>query len=308
MEELCENPAVHNIQITYHMPNEILKHRINYKYMAIETDKHVKIIFDKLERIPEVINIELYIQLEPRAVWQEDIQQTTTSLQVTVPDAQYEYSTHVEDDDVHADGDDDDDVDDDDYVDENIAFNNDDDDDDDDYVDETTVANNDDDDDDYVDENIAINGEDFADRDEYEDRIDRGDFQDFERDIDDNETLDGNKPDADNVISVQNITNTILAYAPLALSFSANTWENMVDPSHIFLSFVSTWRKGMNLCKGLTFANKNEVKCVLTICALKKNKHFMITRSTMKKLCAKCVHESCKWYVCTVMKPNLHQL
>ena len=42
MEELCENPAVHNIHITYRMPNEILKHRINYKYMAIETDKYVK--------------------------------------------------------------------------------------------------------------------------------------------------------------------------------------------------------------------------------------------------------------------------
>ena len=66
----------------------------------------------------------------------EKIQQTTTSLQVTVLDAQYEYFTHVEDDD-------------------------DDDDDDDD---------NDDDDDDYVDE-TAINGEDFVDRDEYEERI-----------------------------------------------------------------------------------------------------------------------------------------
>ena len=211
MEKLCENPAVHNIQITYRMPNEILKHQINYKYMAIETDKHVKIMFDKLERIPEITNIELYIQLEPHAVWQEDIQQTTTSLQVTVPDAQYKNSAHVEDEDVHADSDDDDD-----------------DDDDDDYVDVTTVVNNDDndDDDDYVDENIAINDEDFADRDEYEDRIDRGDFrdfEDFERDIDDDETLDGNEPDVDNVISVQNITNTILAYAPPALSFSTNT-------------------------------------------------------------------------------------
>ena len=34
MEELCENPTVHNIQITYRMPNEILKYRINYKYMG----------------------------------------------------------------------------------------------------------------------------------------------------------------------------------------------------------------------------------------------------------------------------------
>ena len=80
MEELCENLAVHNIQITYRMPNEILKHQINYKYMVIETDKHVKIMFDKLERIAEVTNIELYIQLEPRAIWQEDIQQKTTTL------------------------------------------------------------------------------------------------------------------------------------------------------------------------------------------------------------------------------------
>ena len=75
IEELCENPAVRNIQITYHMPNEILKHRINYKYMAIKTDKHVKIIFDKLERIP------VYIQLEPHTeVGIEEIQQTQTSL------------------------------------------------------------------------------------------------------------------------------------------------------------------------------------------------------------------------------------
>ncbi|KAK4566060.1 hypothetical protein RGQ29_002311 [Quercus rubra] len=225
-------------------------------------------MFDKLERIPKVTNIELYIQLELRAVWQKDIQQTITSLQVTVPDAQYEYSAHVEDDDVHADGDDDDDADDDNYVDETTAFNNDanddDDDDDDDYVDETIAVNNDDDDDDddYVDENIAINSEDFVDRDEYEDRIDRGDFrdfEDFERDIDDDETLDGYEPNADNVISVQNITNTIPAYEPLALSFFANIWENKVDPSHIEMPFVSTWREGMNLCKWLIFANKVEV-------------------------------------------------
>ena len=133
MEELCVNHVVHNIQITYRMPHEVLKHQINYKYMAIETDKHVKIMFDKLERIPAINGIELYIQLEPRAkVSIEEIQQTTTSLQVTVSNAQYEYSIHVEDDDVHGDDDDDDD-----------------------------------DDDDYVDETTAINSEDFVDRDEF---------------------------------------------------------------------------------------------------------------------------------------------
>ena len=77
--------------------------------MAIEADKHVKIIFDKLERISKVSGRELYIQLESRAeVGIEEIQLTTTSLQGTVPDAQYEYFTHVDDDDVHDDDDDDD--------------------------------------------------------------------------------------------------------------------------------------------------------------------------------------------------------
>ncbi|XP_030943735.1 glutamic acid-rich protein-like [Quercus lobata] len=149
MEELCKNPAMHNIHITYRMPNEILKHRINYKYMAIEADKHVKIMFDKLERIPEVTNIELYIQLEPRAEVgiEEEIQQTQTSLQVTVPYAQYQYFRHVEHADVHAGNDDDEDED------ENDDEN------DDDYDDEDE---DEDEDDDYVDENIAINGEDLA--------------------------------------------------------------------------------------------------------------------------------------------------
>ena len=67
IEELSHNSIVHNIQITYRIPHEVLKHRINYKYMAIEANKHVKIMFDKFERIPEVNGIELYIQLEPRA-------------------------------------------------------------------------------------------------------------------------------------------------------------------------------------------------------------------------------------------------
>ena len=122
------------------MPHEVLQHQINYKYMAIEADKHVKIMFDKFERIPEVNGIELYIQLKPRVeVVIEEIQQTTISLQVTVPNAQYEYSTHVEHDDVHADADDEDE--------------------------------DDDDDDDYVDETTAINCEDFVDRDEFEEKI-----------------------------------------------------------------------------------------------------------------------------------------
>ena len=34
----------------------------------------------------------------------------------------------------------------------------------------------------------------------------------------------------------------------------------------------------------------------------------MISRSTKIKLCAECVDESYKWFVTTIMKPNLHGL
>ncbi|KAL4639452.1 hypothetical protein ACB092_03G219600 [Castanea dentata] len=92
MKKLCVNPALHNIQITFRSPHEVLKHQINYKYMTLEADEHVKIMFDKMERIAQVSAIELYIKLELRAeVGAEEIQQTTTSLQVTVPDAQNDY-------------------------------------------------------------------------------------------------------------------------------------------------------------------------------------------------------------------------
>ena len=64
MEELWVNPALHNIQITFCSPHEVLKHRINYKCMAIEADKHVKIMLDRMERISQVSAIELYIKLE----------------------------------------------------------------------------------------------------------------------------------------------------------------------------------------------------------------------------------------------------
>ena len=91
MKELCVNHALHDIQIIFRSPHEVLKDRINYKYMAIEADKHVKIMFDKMERIVQVSAIELYIKLELRAeVGAEEIKQTTTSLQVTIPDAQYD--------------------------------------------------------------------------------------------------------------------------------------------------------------------------------------------------------------------------
>ena len=82
----------------------------------------------------------------------------------------------------------------------------------------------------------------------------------------------------------------------------------MIDLSNIEIPFVSTGKEGINLSKWMTFSNKVEVKHALTIYALKENKHFVISRSMKVKLCAKCMNESCKWYVAVVMKPKLHGL
>ena len=48
MEELQMNPTLHNIHITFRSPHEVLNQCINYRYMAIIEDKHVKIMFSKI--------------------------------------------------------------------------------------------------------------------------------------------------------------------------------------------------------------------------------------------------------------------
>ena len=81
MEELKLNPACYDIKIIYHYPQEVLHERINYKYMVIKEDKHVNIMFKRIQKMPKVNATELYESLEPLAeVDAEKVQQTTTSL------------------------------------------------------------------------------------------------------------------------------------------------------------------------------------------------------------------------------------
>ena len=110
--------------------------------------------------------------------------------------------------------------------------------------------------------------------------------------------------DADATIRVQHVTNTTLVYGPLATSFYANTWENMVDLEVIQQAFASSWKEDMNFSTGLIFENKEEVKRALTIYAAKHNRNFMTSRSTKSRLFVKCMDGSCKWYVGTIMKPK----
>ena len=87
MEELNLNPACYDIKIIYRYPQEVLHERINYEYMAIKEDKHVKIMFNRIHKMPQVNAAELYVSSEPLAgVDTEEVQQTTTSLQFTALD------------------------------------------------------------------------------------------------------------------------------------------------------------------------------------------------------------------------------
>ena len=57
----------------------------------------------------------------------------------------------------------------------------------------------------------------------------------------------------------------------------------------------------MNFAKGLIFANKEAVKCALTIYAAKHNRNI---RSNRSRLSVKCIDESCMWYIGAIAKPE----
>ena len=81
MEELNLNSVFYDIKIIYRYPLEVLHEWINYRYMAIKEDKHVKIMFNRIHKMPQVNATELYVNSESFAkVGAKEMQQTTTSL------------------------------------------------------------------------------------------------------------------------------------------------------------------------------------------------------------------------------------
>ena len=68
----------------------------------------------------------------------------------------------------------------------------------------------------------------------------------------------------------------------------------MVNSSHLQIPFVFTWKDVMHFNKGVTFVNKEAVKCALIIYAAKDNRNFTIKRSTKTKLCAACIDTNYK--------------
>ena len=61
MDELKLNPAWYDIKIIYRYPQEVLYEWINYGYMAIKEDKHVKMMFNRIHKMSQVNYAELYI-------------------------------------------------------------------------------------------------------------------------------------------------------------------------------------------------------------------------------------------------------
>ena len=87
MEGLNLNLACYDIKIIYRYPQEVFHERINYRYMAIKEDKHVKIMFNRIHKMSQVNAAELYVSSEPLAeVDTEEVRQIATSLQFTALD------------------------------------------------------------------------------------------------------------------------------------------------------------------------------------------------------------------------------
>ena len=213
MEGLNLNPVFYDIKIIYRYRQEVLHEWINYGYMVIKEDNHVKIMFNRIQKMPQVNAAELYVSSELLAeVDTEEVQQTTTSLQFTAVDdgcltmRGYTMRSYMLSSQEHAAN-----------TGETLQPQ------------ETHLGEEDENEDHAVNnaENIAYY------MDEYEERIERGDF---DRDVDDHELVPNfeeenmeyhDEGDANDDIGVHHDTNMTTTYTPPSESFYANTWEHM---------------------------------------------------------------------------------
>ena len=78
MKELDLDCQLHDIKIIYRAPHAVFSNRIVFTHIEIKGDKHVKIMFDRINSTLQLKVAELYVSVEPRIeVGGEDVQQTT---------------------------------------------------------------------------------------------------------------------------------------------------------------------------------------------------------------------------------------
>ena len=96
-------------------------------------------------------------------------------------------------------------------------------------------------------------------RDEYEEMIGRDDSHENTINYEnvDNVCHDVMKDHDDDAIEFQDdigngigVQPTVPTYEAHGLSFHANTWDNIVDPSNVEIPFSASWVQGMNFSKG----------------------------------------------------------
>ncbi|KAL0007920.1 hypothetical protein SO802_009422, partial [Lithocarpus litseifolius] len=78
MKELDLDRRLHDIKIIYRAPHAVFSDRIVFTPIEIKGDKHVKIMFKRINLTSQLKAAELYLSVEPRKeVGSEDVQQTT---------------------------------------------------------------------------------------------------------------------------------------------------------------------------------------------------------------------------------------
>ncbi|XP_065616028.1 uncharacterized protein LOC136061748 [Quercus suber] len=191
MEELQVNLAFHDIHITFRSPHEVLNQCVNYKYMVITEDKHVKIMFSKMQKWEQVANFELYVTLEPHV--EVGVKEITPTTIESEPSNRYkdQFCTH--------------------------------------QGESSTLLVVEDEDEDCFGEDFGDRDE-YEERIEQSD-FDRGvDDHEITPNPHVDDTAECDEDDADATVRVQHVTNTTPIYESPAASFYANTLENMDDP------------------------------------------------------------------------------
>ena len=89
---------------------------------------------------------------------------------------------------------------------------------------------------------------------------------------------------------------TMAFHQPLSLSFSQNTWDNMIDPTPPFEKPTqSIWDPTEEFYVGLLFANKDELQVVVKHYHIKRNQTFYMRESNLACWSVRCKH--CSWHL-----------
>ena len=84
-------------------------------------------------------------------------------------------------------------------------------------------------------------------------------------------------------------------HQPLSLSFSQNTWDNMIDPTPPFEKPTqSIWDPTQKFYVGLLFVNKDELQAVIKHYHIKRNQTFCVKESDPTCWSVRCKH--CSWF------------